>query len=242
MPIVFFSDIDDSLIQTKRKCLDEPVLTTTAVDKEGLAASFSTPAQQLLINLCNEHVFIPVTGRNKAALDRVTIEHSSFQVIDHGAIILNAQGELDGCWAAILADQTAQWESLLIDYVNQVQQMIDEQALALRCRIISDFDIACYISIKGEQTDLAKLAQIGSRFSALDDNARVHINGDNMALLPPYACKKRAVEFLKQRFLVNDQQSLFVGIGDSDSDLAFMQACHFQMIPQKSQITAGKLS
>ncbi|MEH6444921.1 MAG: HAD family hydrolase [Oceanospirillaceae bacterium] len=242
MPIVFFSDIDDSLIQTKRKCLDEPILTTTAVDKEGVAASFSTPAQQQLINLCNEHIFIPVTGRNKAALDRVSIEHSSFQVIDHGAIVLNAQGELDQGWSKILADQTAQWLPVLTDYVEQVQQAISEHKLALRCRIISDFDIACYISIKGEQADLTKLAQISERFSALDDNARVHINGDNMALLPPYACKKRAVNFLKQHFLAEDQQTLFVGIGDSDSDLAFMQACHFQMIPQKSQISAGKLA
>ncbi|MFT5707215.1 MAG: hydroxymethylpyrimidine pyrophosphatase-like HAD family hydrolase [Oceanospirillaceae bacterium] len=242
MPIVFFSDIDDSLIQTKRKCLDEPVLTTTAVDKEGLAASFSTPAQQLLINLCNEHIFIPVTGRNKAALDRVSIAHSSFQVIDHGAIVLNAQGELDKGWLNILADQTAQWRPVLTDYVDQVQQVISEQKLALRCRIISDFGIACYISIKGEQADLTKLAQISERFSTLDENARVHINGDNMALLPPYACKKSAVNYLKQHFLADNQQTLFVGIGDSDSDLAFMQACHFQMIPQKSQISEGRLA
>ena len=242
MPIVFFSDIDDSLIQTKRKCPQQTPLITTAVDKEGIPASFSTPAQELLINLCNEHIFIPVTGRNKAALDRVSIEHCSYQVIDHGAIVLNAQGELDEQWSKMIAQPANDWLPILNDYVERVQNAITQQGLGLRCRIISDLGIACYISIKGVPDDLKKIAGISDQFSALDTQARVHINGDNMALLPPYASKQQAVNYLKQLFLAQDNKTLLVGIGDSDSDLPFMQECYFQMIPQKSQISAGKLS
>ncbi|EPJ46527.1 MAG: hypothetical protein OFPI_04700 [Osedax symbiont Rs2] len=242
MPIVFFSDIDDTLIQTQKKCLNEPELTTSAVDANGNPSSYSTPAQQLLINMCKEHIFIPVTGRNKAALDRVSINTNTFQVIDHGAIVLNESGDIDTEWATMLTKQSTDWQNILEDYLQQVQYIVAKKSLALRCRIIFDFGFACYISIKGDPRDLTELAAICQKFSALADNARVHTNGNNMALLPPFACKKLAVNYLKQHYLKLNSATLFIGLGDSNSDLPFMQACHFQMIPPKSQISADKLA
>ena len=241
MPIVFFSDIDDTLIQTQKKCLNEVKLTTNAVDANGQPSSFSTPAQQQLINMCNEHIFIPVTGRNKAALDRVSISTNGFQVIDHGAIVLNEKGDMDEQWATILTEQSLDWHNILEDHLKQVQHIVAKKSLALRCRIIFDFGFACYISIKGNPLDLVKLDEICQNFCAIADNARVHTNGDNMALLPPFACKKLAVNYLKQNYLTINSETLFIGLGDSNSDLPFMQECHFQMIPPKSQISADKL-
>jgi hydroxymethylpyrimidine pyrophosphatase-like HAD family hydrolase len=241
MPIVFFSDIDDTLIQSKKKCLDEPKLTARAVDLQGKSSSYSTQQQQLLIDMCNEHIFIPVTGRNKAATDRVNLNNSSFQVIDHGAIILNSQGELDLGWSKILQAQAAQWQVILEKYLQEIKQCVASKQLAVRSKMITDFGYACYVSVKGSEESLSQLLPITERFAKQGENARVHFNATNMALLPPFACKKRAVLYLKEHFLALDSATLFIGLGDSNSDLDFMHTCHFQMIPQHSQISREKL-
>lgn len=238
MAIVFFSDIDDTLIQRKKNY--QPPISSD-VELPTVSSSYSTPAQQSLINLCNEQVFIPVTGRNKAAIDRLSIMMNSFKVIDHGAIILNENDEIDPDWQKILLKESDSWQHILADYAARIIQFIKDKSLALRCKLISDFGFACYVSIKGSYDELLKLSAITDQFSVLADNARVHLNGSNMALLPPFACKKRAVEFLQQYFLAQAQDTLFVGLGDSNSDLAFMQTCHFQMIPQHSQINTENL-
>lgn len=242
MSIVVFTDLDDTLIQTEKKCPSNEKLTTTATDKEGQPASYSTSAQLSLFDWCSAQSIIPVTGRNKQALDRVSLPFTQYKVIDHGAIILNQQNLIDPEWLELIKTQSQQWVSILELYLSKVEQEIRRQQLSLRCRIISDFDIACYISIKGEADDLDKLNVIADQFSLQDANARVHINGSNMALLAPYSCKKRAVEFLQKRFRQENSSTLFIGAGDSNSDLPFMQSCHFQVIPTTSQITRDKLS
>lgn len=241
MPIVFFSDIDDTLIQSKKKCSNEDNLTANAVDAQGHSSSYSTPEQQLLIDLCNEHTLVPVTGRNKAATDRLSLNHHSFQIIDHGAIVLNEQGAIDPSWAKILDAQALPWRAILESYLLQIKQLIAQQQLCLRCKLITDFGYACYLSIKGPEKDLAKLSPLTETFCALESHARVHLNLTNMALLPPFACKKRAVLHVKAIFLKRNRETLFIGLGDSTSDLDFMHSCHFQMIPQNSQISREKL-
>ncbi|MGB1237464.1 MAG: hypothetical protein ACPG4U_04585 [Pseudomonadales bacterium] len=241
MSIVVFTDIDDTLIQTERKCPQGEPLAVTAVDKQGAPASFSTPAQQCFFDWSAAQHLIPVTGRNKQALDRVALNFTSYKVIDHGAIVLDQNDLPDPQWMDAIRAQSERWQGILQDYLARVAQQIETQKLSLRCRIISDYEVPCYISIKGEPGDLLKLKTLGEDFAALEDNARVHVNGNNMALLAPYSCKKRAVEFIQQRLVERERAVLFIGAGDSSSDLPFMQACHFQVIPSTSQITREQL-
>ncbi len=241
MSIVVFTDIDDTLIQTKRKCESGVEMAVTAIDKDAQPASFSSVGQLHLYNWCNGQRLIPVTGRNKEALDRVSLPFNTYKVIDHGAIILDEENKIEADWLQVLTNESTEWQEILDHYVAEVLTIITEQRLSLRCRVISDFGFPCYISIKGEPSDLTKLESIAARFCQLADNARVHINGKNMALLPPYACKKRAVEFLQKILIAHHGSLLFLGVGDSTSDLAFMASCHFQVIPSVSQISQDKL-
>jgi hydroxymethylpyrimidine pyrophosphatase-like HAD family hydrolase len=241
MSIVVFTDIDDTLIQTKRKCESGTEMAVTAFDKDAQPASFSSVGQLRFYNWCNDQRLIPVTGRNKEALDRVSLAFNTYKVIDHGAIILDEYNKIEADWLRVLNRESTQWQEILTHYVEEVLAIITKQRLSLRCRIITDFGFPCYISIKGEPDDLLKLNGIGERFCQQADNARVHINGKNMALLPPYACKKRAVEFLQKILITGQSNLLFLGVGDSNSDLAFMSSCHFQVIPSVSQISQDKL-
>ena len=241
MPIVLFSDIDDTLIQTKAKCPEGAALEVGGFDKLGEPLSYITEQQRKLITQFERHEFIPVTGRNKSALDRVTIPFNSFKVVDHGAIVLDANDELVADWVAAIDELSQVWQPILEQFNAAINDYIKAHELSLRCHIISDFDFPCYISIKGEPEHLVWLQSFAEDFCSLGDNAREHINGHNMALLPPYACKKKAVEFLQQHYLALEPGTLFIAAGDSSSDLPYMNECHFSIIPGTSQITQDKL-
>ncbi|MCG8613987.1 MAG: hypothetical protein MI864_26035 [Pseudomonadales bacterium] len=236
MTIVVFSDIDDTLMQTRRKCDSENRLQVGATDKTGEPLSFTTTQQRMLLDLLQHHEFIPVTGRNKAALDRVNLEFKSYKVIDHGALVLDKNDQIDPEWRAMLDQQIQYWSAGLEAYCAQVLQLIDIEKLQLRCRVISDFEYPCYISIKGDPAHMLALDEISCKFQNEQAGARVHINGQNMALLPPYASKENAVLFLQERYRTEHQGILFLALGDSHSDVPFMKTCHFKMIPQQSQI------
>ncbi len=242
MPIVIFSDIDDTLIQTQRKCPANANLETGAISKTGQPLSYTTEQQRQLIALFSAHELIPVTGRNQAALNRVSIPFKHFKIIDHGAIILDSNDKIVTDWQAPIEASSQKWHPLLTQFEQDIQALIKSQKLSLRCRLISDLGFPCYLSIKGTPVDLALLAPFSSAFCGLDDNARCHINDHNMALLPPYACKKSAVQFLQQYYLSREADTLFLAAGDSCSDLPYMNHCHFSMIPNRSQITQEKLT
>lgn len=241
MTIIVFSDIDDTLIQSKRKCLDIDIAQVTATNKDSKSSSFSTIEQLHLYNWFNNENLIPVTGRGKEAFERISLSFNSYKVINHGAIILNKENVLDEEWNTLIKRETQRWGRVLQQYFQELLDFIDQRKLVLRCRLVDEFGYKCYISIKGNHNDLLKLSTITERFLALPDNTRLHFNDQNMALLPPYACKKRAVEFLQEKHRKADPNTLFIGVGDSNSDLNFMSSCHFQMLPTNSQINREKL-
>lgn len=241
MTIVVFSDIDDTLMQTKRKCPSNESLQVGAVDKNGLALSFTTQQQNHLLTLFKHCELIPVTGRNKDALDRVSMDFIGYKIIDHGAIILNENNHIVPDWLDILNVECEKWHDLLEKYNQNINEIIQQNNLELRCKVISDYGFSCYISIKGNSNDFPQLNSLASTFCCLADNARLHINGNNMALLPPYACKKQAVDFLKTNYIIEDDSTLFIAAGDSCTDLPYMSSCHFKIIPSSSQIANEKL-
>jgi hypothetical protein len=57
-----------------------------------------------------------------------------------------------------------------------------------------------------------------------------------MALLPPYADKGRAVRYVME--LIREYRELsppFIGMGDSLTDISFLRACHYALIPQNTK-------
>ena len=236
-PIFVFADLDDSLFQTLRKCPQGTDLTTAAVDRQGAPLSYTTPQQRALLTLLERAVIIPVTGRNTAALERVHMAFSSYRITSHGALVMTADGYADASWLARIEAPHRQWIAHMEAASAWVERARIVAGLALRCRIIEDQGMPVYVSIKGEEAALERLsATIHEAWG--EEEARVHRNGENMALLPPFARKEEAVAFLMQRLWETEDQPLFIGLGDSATDLPFMRLCHYAMAPQQSQIRA----
>jgi hydroxymethylpyrimidine pyrophosphatase-like HAD family hydrolase len=235
MRLAIFSDLDDTLFQTEAKC-PSTQRSVAALDRQGQALSFHAPAQQALLHLLHPAAtqFIPVTGRNSAALARViSPQFTGAAITSHGAQVLTPAREPDALWAAQIAPALTVWSSHLAAFTLAAQQLA-AQISGGRARLIDDADVPVYVSCKGEPGYLDAVdAALSADWRAL--GGRLHRNGHNLALLPPYADKAAAVEFLMQR-MMQEGDWLFLGLGDSVTDLPFLRLCDFALTPRTSQI------
>ena len=231
-----FCDLDDTLLQTEAKCGNGGPLREAAYDRNGQALSYHTPQQWQLLQLLAPSRLIPVTGRTSEALNRVRSPvFSDWRITSHGAVLCDAQGQVSSEWLAHIAEERLQWEGFLQRTLQRALSYIADHHLIIRGRILEDGGLPVYLSFKGQESDLAHLAQqLSADWQAL--GGTVHRNGHNMALLPPYATKSRAVQFLLQLLSRDQTPPLVLGLGDSISDLPFMQLCDFAVIPRHSQI------
>lgn len=244
---LFFTDLDDTLVQSAHKIPE-------GIEKEPFSKSsndeyigFSNGYQSHLLQLMNGNgIVIPVTGRNKRALDRCDWTWSSYQVVSHGAIVLNQKGEICKDWLEIISPEVKEAKSVLESIKNQLFKITKSSEFKkltsedFNLRIIEDQGVPTYLC--GKQKSNTKVVEALSleakniiESMSLPKGWRLHVNGRNFAILPPYASKARAVAFVKKQLEVSIND-LTIGLGDSMSDLEFMNECHLWVTPTLGQI------
>ena len=238
---VFFSDLDDTLVQSTHKIQNAVEYKKISTNRSGEYIGSSTSYQlKMMERMSRDAITIPVTGRNKAALDRFEKEWSSYQIVSHGAVVLNQEGQLDKEWEASIQDEVLESNWLLANVSEKLHELKETNHSDAEIRIIQDMGITCYLCVKGKKAD----SDIEPFIEALKEHMsntkevsqwRIHANGRNLAFLPPYANKARAVRFVKEKLnlTIND---LTIGLGDSMSDLQFMNECHLWITPTQGQI------
>jgi hydroxymethylpyrimidine pyrophosphatase-like HAD family hydrolase len=249
MQIVLFTDIDDTLMQTQRKCppyeVKNGLLRVGAVDRQGQALSYMTQRQQRLFELLrSEALVIPVTGRNLPALKRTCIgfEKSSYRITSHGAMITDHQDTRLPRWPCPSSYQIQQEQIQTI--LDKVTAFYNGSKQPVRCHLVKELGTPTYVSVK-----MARCTQHKDSFLELEHSlgqewknsgGRLHINGHNAAFLPPLADKAKAVSFLRERLEEQFGPCLFMGAGDSLSDQPFMAQCDFQLLPTGSQLEVAR--
>jgi hydroxymethylpyrimidine pyrophosphatase-like HAD family hydrolase len=236
MTVIAFSDLDDTLFMSGSKCQNLSGCKVATLLPDGKVGAYSSPQHQALISLFSNASIIPVTGRRTDSLSRVLINFESYKIASHGAIVLDSNNDLHPAWRMLLEKEAALWREHMCRIKSELEQYCDTYNLKLRVRIVNDKGFACYVCVKGEMLDLE---QLRARVSSLNtDGFIVHANNRNLALLPPFASKRRAVAFLKNILKSETNEQLtFIGLGDSLSDSDFMSICDFQMTPSNSQIS-----
>jgi hydroxymethylpyrimidine pyrophosphatase-like HAD family hydrolase len=254
----FFTDLDDTLVQSKHKMDSDVYAQEIASNADGKYIGFATSYQlNLLDRMGNNALVIPVTGRNKNALNRCDWKWDSYQVVSHGAVILNKDGSLNNEWLESIKDEMSQAKSILSDFMISAEDILSSKDAksylndnSVDLRIITDQGIPAYMC--GKQLNLVNgknntdaITYLAINLQAIlekkmDDAElpygwRMHVNGRNFAILPPYASKAKAVDFVKKLLNVTPND-LTIGLGDSMSDLAFMNECQLWVTPSKGQI------
>lgn len=238
-----FTDLDDTLFQSFNNNVPEHAIQAT-VDVDGNTYAHSSLQQQKLLEVMVKGgaIIIPVTGRRSSSFLNCRLPDvmkSEYAIVSHGAVILNKQHHVLNEWVTFLEKHYAllHWQNVLNVMYEQLLEYYAEDK-NVRVRLIVDQGITAYICIKINKVGYLpeKSIQVSSILNAkLKTNMLLHENGRNFAMLAPYAQKKVAVDFLKEKMAFNQFDTVFA-MGDSDSDLPFMNDADFLIVPQQAQI------
>jgi|GEM_PF-1059037 len=249
-PLVVFTDLDDSLFQTREKTLARHtagVMVPAADDRQGLALSFHAHDQLALLHLLQAAVLIPVTGRNHQALRRVRQpSFSDYRITSHGSMIYQDHDRPLPDWHARVRQRAERVIGAMQEMVARLPIRLGHPS-GLRARVIEDAEVPVYVSLKWDDaaavpavSDLRQAVGEVLREAAgaegLKASWRIHQNGRNAAILPDYASKAEAVRYVMDIKRRLHPRTTFVGVGDSASDTEFLQLCHFALVPSHSQI------
>ena len=234
-PLVL-TDLDDTLFQTLPKC--PPGITglrqmSSLVD--GTPSGFATPLQQNFLRWLETGSVVPVTARGRDVLARVNIG-SAPAICSNGGCILGDDGALDGTWHAWLVAQAREAAP-----VAEVYRLLTDPLCTQRFRhwAVEDAGLDLYIVIKSNAQDDAALATLEQDLAPIVPVGwRCHRNGNNLAYLPPWLSKRHAARYFIDRVRAEQPDRPIIGIGDSVSDVGFMDLCDFAAVPTGSQLWA----
>nr|WP_207168445.1 haloacid dehalogenase [Thiocystis violacea] len=242
-----FLDLDDTLFQSHRKCPSTDGLQPVAYLRDGTSHSFMTAKQQALWRLLEGNAtLIPTTARDLDSLRRVDLPFRSWSIVAYGGIILTPDGQPDQPWL----ERMRKVSEGTIDELNLLrgaaEDMIEREALAIRMRIVGDFDLPFYLVAKytdGQEADLDHLQRelLQPLTEARGERFRLHRNGNNLAVLPRTLGKEHAVRYLSERLRQEWGELITFGVGDSLIDGAFMAECDYALTPRGSQLFAQTL-
>ena len=247
-------DLDDTLFQTKRK-IDAWDLPTTepenlvcaTVNKQGKSLSFMSRRQASLFNwLLASTELIVVTARDRSEIKRVKLPFDNWQVLTHGAIILDKDGTLQTQWQQRMHSQLAP----LQDKLQQLSQLFANHSKNYNSQLVftphidhfnngsANEELTIYLAIKHAQKDHQALVELAKKLPTLirdfEQDFYVHVNANNLAILPHAVHKHHAVQFLLDHHLDNQRPSF--GFGDSLADLPFLQLLDWYGMPNHGQL------
>ena len=239
--VTVFTDLDDSLLQTQEKARTRAsgrALTPAAMDRNGAPSSFHAPDQLALLHLFDQTTLVPVTGRNREALDRVSSPRfADYRIVSHGALIYTPAGEPLKSWYQRVAGEAVDVHNSMQTLVRVVGLRLGPEVPGLRARVIEDAGMPVYMSLKADEDFApALLDEVTALARTFGNTWTVHCNGRNIAVLPPYASKAAAVAKVMEIKRKADPDAIFVGVGDSLTDLPYLKLCDFAVVPRHSQI------
>lgn len=237
-----FLDLDDTIFHSERKCDQSQPLTPMAFRKDQSPVSYSNPKQLALIDLFQREMrIIPTTARNLAAFKRVAVNFSESAILDHGAVIIDIHGQPDKTWYGIISQQLQTVHAELLHIQERLLSYAKTTEPELNIRMIGDFDLMIYVLVKHVDHDNSALFQLKEQcieplLKTLGNGFYIHINDNNLAILPNCIGKHHAVAYWLQQLKKQYAAPMTWGMGDSHSDADFMALCDYAMIPGGSQL------
>jgi len=238
MRTVIFLDLDDSIFQTLPKCPPGEPVVPAAHGRDGAPLSYITARQRALVDmLLRAGTVVPTTARGLDAYRRVDLPFTGPAIVGFGGVILSPDGSPDPDWDALIRPRCAEGEADLQGHLDSTARFIAARGLGAKARIISDLGMPLYLVVKHPEGDHAKLHPIRDELwaDACRERFFIHHNGNNLALVPRFLGKERAVRHVLEHN-VGPGPVLTIGVGDSLSDAPFLALCDFALLPRGSQL------
>ena len=231
-----FVDLDDSLFWSYRKLAGrESRPVTTKLD--GTPYGFMTAASDAFLSLISDaERVMPITARVSDSLDRVQLVFSDYRICCHGAVILDAAGQVDRDW---LDDRMNHLLGLTLQ-AREIAQLCHGLPTARELRVVlrEDQNTEFFCTVRDPNRDAAKL-------QAFVDEARPLIPADwvlratqsDAVLRPRFLTKGSAMTWLYEHRL--RKPDCIIGLGDRDDDKDFLGLCDYVVLPQRSTLWAA---
>jgi hypothetical protein len=231
---VTLMDIDDTILQARRKCGEEPC-EPVGYDIHGEPVGFMRRSQRALFDrLAASTVIVPCTARDAQTLGRVRLPFQSYKICSYGGCILKPDGSVEERWHERISAEAAATLSRLESLEQLLQQAAADLKVDARIWNIGDNGMPLYLCAKHRQKNTGELHRLIEPLRAhLPTGWTLHFNDSNVAAIPGYLGKEHAARWLLSEIL---QPALVLGMGDSFVDLPFLGLCHYAMIPGQSQI------
>lgn len=237
-PIVF-TDLDDTVFQTARKMASEPLDALLASRANNGSHSYLTEAQAAMFTWLNASTrLIPVTARSTEALSRCTLPFKDYQVASNGAVILTPEGRIDEEWMARTRRISEMHKADLIELTKIVTNVNGDAGL--RFWTVEEQGCGIYFCVKsnGDESRLDFVQDLLEGALQMVTFVRkdflLHRNGNNLSITPAAISKRAAVDYLIRKIGMDPATPIW-GMGDSKTDLPFMEACQMMVIPTGSQ-------
>jgi len=245
--LLILTDLDDSLFSTIRKIpasqrAGKMLAARAANGKE----SFMTRKQQALISWMDLSRCVPVTARGTEAYSRVTLPFSGpAAILANGAVLLNRDKSVNETWAETVNTVLQPLQTTLYALSDTLQLLAGKRSMNIRSwAVVEPSCGAVYAVAKSNDSALGEglsdlLEDLRITLCANDANAlnawQFHINGNNLSITPVGISKAIAARYLLDT-LDPGEDLLTIGVGDSETDLAFMRLCNVWLTPAHSQI------
>lgn len=240
--IFFFSDIDDTLIQTTRKTDFSKAHSIAGYNKEGKESSYIYHGVKLFIQSLVEAniTFIPTTARNIDSYRRTLFYREfghKYAILNFGGTVL-IDNKIDKEWQNNMEISYQKLEPLS-EVMNALRNYLKIRNLELVTKIIDGFYISLYNKAHLDNEEILLTAhKVLIQFLSERDGFYLYENGNSFGILPDCLNKRFAVEYL-----INKHKPLLtIGAGDNHSDLEFMNATEFHLIPNGSSIHRKRLN
>jgi hydroxymethylpyrimidine pyrophosphatase-like HAD family hydrolase len=238
MRTVVFLDLDDTIFQTLHKCPQGEVVQAVAFRRDGTPLSFMTSRQRALLDLLfRSATVIPTTARNRDALRRVDLPFRHAAILDFGGVVLLPGGGLDEVWDSAIRPQALAGAQELHTLQAAAQRISTRANLGVNTRLVFDFEMPLYVVAKHPEGDHEKLLPIRDELSGFIGAGRfaIHSNGNNLSVVPRFLGKENAVRHVLTQHFAGDAV-LSIGVGDSLSDVPFLELCDFSLLPRDCQL------
>ena len=229
--ILFFSDIDDTLIFSKRKVNFQKELVVAGYNKDKEPFSYFYKDVKKLLDLLLEAgiTFIPNTARNLSSYKRTIFyknEKIKYAVLNFGGIILK-NGKICQEWNEIIQHKYKYFDLKSIE--KEIKQLFD---FGVEIKIIDNFYISIYNKFFRDDENICSILENILTNYINGKNLKLYLNKNSFAIYPSFLGKEKATKFLIKEL----KPTLILGAGDSNSDLEFMKLANISILPTNSDL------
>ena len=181
---------------------------------------------------------IPVTGMDEAELLSVPAAFTSWQILQHGAVILTPDGEEDVAWRRLIME-TQRFGQQALELAHQAALHITQLGqLGVEVELLERYGRPLLIQIRHPHDLELALDQAGQAMQdwleggPFQTDLRALRQGLTLSVLPRGLNPASAVNYVMG--MLEERPELIVGVSAQASDADFLALCDYALIPGSS--------